>query len=341
MSGGYLPYHLRHNKAIERNVFIDLLSRIKGIRDYQYIGFGGPFLEDFRLIHFHLGIKNMTCVEMDEEVHKRQDFNSPIGCITLLHKRSGEFITEFTFTGNSIIWLDYASSRALGEQLSEVHTVIQKLNTYDIIKVTLNANPNTLLDESILKSRINDKDKPEVKEEETDKFYEERLAVLQERAGLYLPTTINREEITQGGYPSVLCRALRNAIQRGLSNIPDQVFQPLTSFIYSDSNHQMLTFTGIILPNKEAKKNEFFEYTKISDWKFRNLTGETSLLIDIPELSIKERFEIDRLLPGASTQKIHEKLKFFIAENEDKSKMKIDNYILYYRQYPYFSKILP
>jgi hypothetical protein len=54
-SGGNLPYQLRPNKAVERLLFVDLLSildhEIHIGRDYGYFGFGGPQMEDFRLLH--------------------------------------------------------------------------------------------------------------------------------------------------------------------------------------------------------------------------------------------------------------------------------------------------
>jgi hypothetical protein len=52
-TGGSIPYHLRQNKAIDRNLFTDLLSRIgryKNISDYTYYGFGGPYMEDFKVL---------------------------------------------------------------------------------------------------------------------------------------------------------------------------------------------------------------------------------------------------------------------------------------------------
>jgi len=111
-SGATLPYHLRQNKAIDRNLFIDLLGRIgryRNISDYQYIGFGGPFLEDFKLLHASLRLKNMTSLEQSEEVVKRQKFNKPVSSINPLKKTSGEYLTEFDFDSPSIVWFDYTS----------------------------------------------------------------------------------------------------------------------------------------------------------------------------------------------------------------------------------------
>src|SRR4051812_19769363 len=92
-AGGSLPYRLRPNKAVDRELFLSLLARFApklGLEQYHYIGLGGPFLEDFRLVHSRLGIGRragrgrigrLTSVESDKDVHLRQVFNSPIESI--------------------------------------------------------------------------------------------------------------------------------------------------------------------------------------------------------------------------------------------------------------------
>ena len=87
-SGSSLPYKLRPNKAVDRELFLSLLTRLASIlkiESHQYIGLGGAFLEDFRLIHARLGIDDMICLEIEENVHKRQCFNRPVDCITCIH----------------------------------------------------------------------------------------------------------------------------------------------------------------------------------------------------------------------------------------------------------------
>ena len=80
-AGSSLPYRLRPNKAVDRELFLSLLMRLAPrlhVEKYHYVGLGGPFLEDFRLVHARLGLATMTCVETEEEVHKRQLFNRPV-----------------------------------------------------------------------------------------------------------------------------------------------------------------------------------------------------------------------------------------------------------------------
>ena len=80
-AGGNLPYQLRPNKAVERLIFVDLLSRLDSWiqigRDYDYFGFGGPQMEDFRLLHERFPQMKMVSLEREREVLKRQKFNNP------------------------------------------------------------------------------------------------------------------------------------------------------------------------------------------------------------------------------------------------------------------------
>jgi len=94
MSGSSIAYHLRQNKAIERNLFIELLARVgrvRNISEYEYIGFGGPLLEDYKALHAALRIKRMHSIEREENTFKRQKFNRPATFVKLHHKDSADF----------------------------------------------------------------------------------------------------------------------------------------------------------------------------------------------------------------------------------------------------------
>src|SRR3989304_2371501 len=78
-------YHLRPNKAIDRSIFIELLNvleRYESLKGHTYIGFGGQFLEDFRLLAREFPQMRMFSIEKDEEVFKRQSFHKCTSKIT-------------------------------------------------------------------------------------------------------------------------------------------------------------------------------------------------------------------------------------------------------------------
>ncbi len=255
MSGGNIPYHLRQNKAIDRNLFIELLAKLnryRNISDYIYIGFGGPFLEDFKAIHAYSGINQMISIEMNAGVYKRQRFNLPLNCIDCRLTASEQFLKDYSFDRNTIVWLDYTEPRKLGAQLNEIEFLFTRLQAYDIVKVTLNANANALADRQGLK--------------EDEDLNEKRLKVLKQRAGRYLPPEVSEDMVTNDEYPSLLCKAVENAAKRGMTGKSRFFFQPLTAFIYADSMHKMLTLTGMILPDENEEIERFFRDTGIKSW---------------------------------------------------------------------------
>lgn len=328
MNAQTLPYHLRPNKAVERSLFMDLLTMINAYRrisDYAYIGLGGPFLEDFKNIHESFEIKKMISIEMSESVYKRQLFNAPVNCIDCMIKISGEFIDDYLSEGNAIFWLDYSDPREILSQLDEIRRLIAKLIPGDIVKITLNSNPDAFLGRPRWLSGI----KRWKQKRAVNEF---RLSEFEKRLPEYFPegTTLNMME--EGPYATVLCKAVEIALKKGLQGVPRKVFQPLALFIYADSKRSpMLTATGILL--EESEVVDFFTRTNIRSWKFAKLDWGAPLEIKVPQLSIRERLCIDSMLPEYSGETIY-RMFDYIDRGE------LENYIRYYRHYPYFSKVL-
>ena len=80
-------------------------------------GLGGPFLEDFRLVHARLGLKRMACVETEQEVHKRQLFNRPIASIECVHATLEDYLDGHDFEAPAIIWFDYTEPKGITTQI--------------------------------------------------------------------------------------------------------------------------------------------------------------------------------------------------------------------------------
>ena len=154
MSGEKVPYHLRQNKHVERELFLDILAhvdRVHPIKSYLYVGFGGAYLEDFSVLHSHFGNTAMLSLERESWVYDRQLLNVPYGCVKCRNTTSLQFIQEFEdiaanfrIAKNVLIWFDYASAKQLRQQITEVHALTAKLKALDILKITLNANPSVL-----------------------------------------------------------------------------------------------------------------------------------------------------------------------------------------------------
>jgi hypothetical protein len=327
MSGGLVPYHLRPNKSVDRYLFVELLAKVnrfKPITFYSYVGFGGPFLEDFKLIHNQFGNKKMISIEIDPNVLKRQEFNLPLSCIERLNQSSGDFIASYSIEGNAVIWLDYTDPRKIRLQIQEFESLLSKLQTYDVVKITLNANPETL--------RAHDARNEEGKRETTEERNEKRLEKLSERLGDYLPHGATSDMMTIDGLPQVLCRALEFAANNAMKGRLGNIFQPLAAFAYADSQHQMLTLTGIILPRADIR--DFFRETAIRKWRLSATDWRTIHKIKLPELTAREKLFIDRHLPKSNEKRIQKKLKFLFGADEEQSLEVLKSYVTFYRHYP-------
>lgn len=332
MSGSTIPYHLRQNKAIERNLFIELLARVgrvRNISEYEYIGFGGPFMEDHKALHAALRMGRMHSIERKANTFARQQFNYPAKFITPHCKESEEFFREHCFcdTG-TVVWLDYTTADELNQQLNEFHSVVEKLDSYDIAKVTLNAGVLGL------------GQFPELKE--TAKA-EARLKVLQERISEYIPEGLTPKDCNTGKYPATLQRCVQFSLSKLCARISGLYFHPLTSFWYADGQ-PMLTITGIVFKaSNDSSRAEFIEKSRLASWPFANLNWAPPTAISVPALSAKERMKLEECLPinrSIFTTDTASHLQNHLGYAPCDSKEELANYARYYRAFPHFSKVI-
>jgi hypothetical protein len=329
MSSGSIPYHLRQNKAVDRYVFIELLSKLDkycNIDQYSYIGFGGHSLEDFKYIHSRFGISNMISIESNQEVYNRQKFNQPHNCIECVLQTSNEFIDEFQAEAKTIIWLDYTNPAEIRSQVEQLQAIVTKLSPLDIVKITLNAHAPSYHEAPKGKGTnpVEDIQKP-------------RLEKLSNKLGELFPIADVTLDMMKGErFPEALCLIVKFAVNLSLSGRSDIRFQPLTSFCYADGV-KMLTITGILIENDDSN---FLSTTNIENWELANTQWGKPRSINIPDLTIRERLYIDALLPNFKAEDIQKELGFLFSDKETESLEMLKTYILFYRQSPYFSKIL-
>lgn len=120
MSGQEIPYQLRPNKFIDRQLFIELLVRLivpRGPEKYIYVSMGGRHLIDHHAVYNQLGIKAQYSFDRDANEVKRQQFNRPTGntvCAELssadLPLKLDEILRAFPSKRNLIVWLDYTGA---------------------------------------------------------------------------------------------------------------------------------------------------------------------------------------------------------------------------------------
>lgn len=314
-------YHLRPNKYVDRHLFLNMLEHLSSylvLKDYRYVGFGSFLFDDFKLIHDRLNIISMISLESSPTTYVRAQYNVPYSCIKIVNQTSTDFISSDEWDNqNNIIWLDYTSPKQLPKQFSDIATLLNKTMAHDIIRITFNANADTL-------GKITQ-----------EKGLETRKEKFEQRMSDYLPSHYDEYDFNKDRYPLLLLKCLRLLIADAFPEceFDKRFLLPVFSTIYQDGEHRMLTFTGIILDNREEVQRieEFF-----SDVPFVNFAWDKPSKISIPSITLKEMLEINKLLPSDNAGEQIEKKFSFIFEGKEEE---INSYISFYKYYPSFHSI--
>jgi hypothetical protein len=327
MSGATLAYNLRRNKYVERQLFMELLSRFsrwQEIGSYLYIGFGGVYFEEFKLLHTRFSIKKMISLEREEWMLARQELNIPYGCITPFHGSSSDLVINIdTYraigeTTNLLIWLDYVTPSELPTQLSEVRSLISKLEHGDILKITFSLHTGWLNKGS------------------SDNVLTNRLENLQSQLGsAYLAEGISINDVTNEGLPHVYLDALKRKLAEGLAENANLEFLPLGCYTYNDGT-PMLTITGALIDR--GVQAAFEDRVDLGKLDFASPKWEIHQ-IEVPDMSLQERLEIDKKLNGKTAEEIAGELPFRFEKDADESLDLIRNYLKLYRFYPNYHRV--
>lgn len=332
MSGSSIPYHLRPHKSVDRRLFLDLLGRFerwKPLHEYVYMSMGAYPLEDHKLVHRHLGIKRLIAFDFDESIVARQRFNKPIETCYCLHKKSGDIISDldsilsecsFTNPDGIIVWLDYTDPKKLGSQLGEFEALLNKLRAGDIVRITVNAQPNDLLDPLPLGAK-----QPLATEKQEAQFRN-----LKNRIGEFLPSDTSPLNMTKDGLPVAISKAFGAAALKALPVTGSTFFCPLSIIRYADGE-QMLSITGAVVSRSE--RSEFLERISISSWPFGSTDWSTVHRLLVPTLTIRERLFFERGILSKTSAQIIEELGFDNASDIEIDTF-LENYKNYYRFYP-------
>jgi hypothetical protein len=267
-------------------------------------------------------LRQLVSLEKNGDVVKRQQFNQPVSGITLHEMTSGDYLTKFDFDQPSIVWFDYTDPKGLGIQLGEIELLVRKLNAGDLFKVTLNASPEPL-------------GRP--RDIETDlRAY--RLERFRERAGSYCPSGADEDSVTTANFPKTLLKSVESAAKHGLDTKPRCVLMPLSAFVYADGQ-QMLTITAIVLEKVDIPT--FCAESRLGSWPFHARDWEDLKPISVPQLSIRERLHIESLLPGeTNVDAVFASLGFEIGPTPTEARLQMQNFMHYYRLYPWYSRVV-
>ena len=326
-NGSSIPYQLRPNKAVDRELFLSLLGRIAAeleLENYQYIGLGGPFLEDFRLIHARLGVNDMVCIEHEEAVHKRQEFNRPVEGIQCVHNTLEDYIDSTDFDKRTLIWFDYTDPRKITEKIERFARTIEEVQDGSMLRITLNANPSSLGSPDP-KDITTEAGPIEERSSGKKNMHEWRLEQFQKRMGNLLPNDLKPEDMKFKNFGKSVLRSLYLAVEKEmLSNAKRKIFWLLATH-YADGQ-PMVTATLIVV---EAEDNTIEGL--VNNWEFYS-TPENPLILDMPALSTLERLRME------SSDDARTVLGFDLPKS-DMGEDPFEAFKSFYRVFPHFSRV--
>lgn len=312
-TGSSVPYRLRPNKAVDRELFLSLLTRLApalALEGHHYIGLGGSFLEDFRLVHARLGIDRMTSVEAEEQVHKRQLFNRPTASVECLHSSLEEYLDAHDFDRPAIIWLDYTAPKPV-EQIERFARTVGEVKLNSVLRLTLNAQPSALGEPN-----------PKLSGQA---LWEWRLEKFRDGFGSLCPTDITAAGMRKKTYGPSILRALILAVAKEVFSHADRRVVWALSTHYADGQ-AMVTATLIV-----SSASDTVIEPLVKGWKFYSPPGEP-LRIDLPALSTLERLTME------SNDDAKTKLGFELPESE-LGEDPFEVFKRFYRIYPHFSRV--
>jgi hypothetical protein len=333
-------YHLRPNKAVDRLLMLEILRVLRfdgGELPHTYIGLGGPYVEDFRLLSAEFPQMELVCVERDLETHKRQEFHLCSSRMTCLHRTLGDYIATSLPSDRPIaVWADYSDMTR--ECLAELADMVRKAVPGSLLRVTVRAETPVF---STL--RIDRRKYPAaVPPGKRTSFWELQHSHRADMAvdGIVFPEAWFRwENFSPEAYPGLLARMI-GAVAEGSCTHP-KAFLPLHAVKYSDGT-VMLSKTGLLCRQAELARMKALFARHCS---YYQTDAEGVDEIDVPALTTKERLYLERVLPsvrGDGTA-CSQRLDYLIEGDgsELASRRKMQQYEKYYKLYPHFGKIMP
>jgi hypothetical protein len=265
-------YLARPAKAIQRRMLIDACRRLGPFgppNGYEYVGFGALEFVDFHLMRRAVGIVGMTSIEHDFQRRERYKFNCPYGEVSVLIGSASDRLRDVDWNGLRIVWLDYESQ--LDETvLGDVAQLAQRLHPGSVLIVSLNAEPARPANA--------------------------RRAVLANTIGeARVPVGTTDASLARWGWANTQRQVLADAITEDFGNRPDGAhLHQLFDFRYADGA-RMQTFGGVVVIPALLRT---LETCRFADLDFIREQGSDPVIIEVPDLTAKERHHLEQQLPA-------------------------------------------
>jgi len=241
-------------------------------------------MEDFRMIHSRIGISDMICLEKDDAVRSRQEFNRPAPCITCVPNTLEEYVRSTDFDHPVILWFDFTDPKSITSQIECFASTILEVPDFSILIITLNANP-----EALSRPKPEEIQTPPNGIKDTDDsrptLNEWRLERFRKRMGELTPNDSKAEDMARSTFGRILLRSVQFAVDRELLQVRNKKIEWLLATRYADGQ-PMATATLIVLPTSVPLP------MTMSSWPFYTKPS-APLILDMPILSSRERLALE------------------------------------------------
>ena len=309
-------YLLRPNKNVERKLMIEILSAFEAnprfrFSAYRYVGLSSIYYADAVLFHKRLEITDIISVEKEATRTKRLEFNKPYSCVDVRLGNTRDILPTLEWSKPQLVWLDYDGGVAL-EQFADFEMLAPRLKSGDFFFLTVNAVVSQIIG---------------IKQDNRELSREEALRqVVPDGA---IPPGFEKR-LTAVDFPPLVGEIWDEyARSKVLERTTDLRFQPLLNLSYADGA-KMVTYGGVLLDAADREKVETLKLTE----RFDYVGGETQFKLLVPQLTHKEKLELDRLMP-VQAQPDGNKLPFELKDAE------IEAYWRFYLHYPTFAEFAP
>lgn len=318
------PYHLRTNKAVERALFVELLRKVINFQggtydEWEYLGFGGPHMEDFNFLARAFDFSKLTSLEKDQWVHSRQKINCSASNINPTNSNTEDFLEELSRKPREqkgmVLWLDYTGgAEDWLKHIDEFTEYIITLPKPTIAKITLvasrpqehrNSSPSNIV--TWLNSTFGD-------------------------YGPYIESETSKLTLYKSAYQILKKRLASNLGYEDAFSI-----HPLAAYFYCDTS-PILTVT--LLSSESGNSDSILQGLKSNAWPYLNTNWEEPHVINVPDFTIRERLAVERCLPHSSVESIQETLQVSFDENPEESTNALKQYILFKQHIPFFHQIV-
>jgi hypothetical protein len=322
-NGDDIPYQLRPNKFIDRQIFLEALTKVvpqKQHGRYVYISMGGKHLVDQEAVYRKIGIRNLYSFDGNADIVARQNCNRPhfSSLCEELHSSAlaGELdriLKHFEPAEHLIVWLDYTNAERLA-QLQEFGEILKRCQPGDVVRITMNANDGTL--------------RGDWQKEGCAGPGEYRAKRLRDQLGDFFPAGV--ETIGDNGVPNVLSEAV-SIVAASAAVESNRLFVPILLTSYADGQ-RMFTAAVLCLAQNDKLPDG------LNGWEFLAKGWTKVTEISVPDLSIREKVVIDKHL-SKGPNAIIKAVKFQPAGELDNAQRALRSYKLLHRFYPTFHAI--